>query len=227
MTGPIYQPKGHAAPYAKLALNPYRTCSIRCSFCYNAVRNPHFFSDVPLILRGSADKLLAELERQCATWAGEKWPVHMTFLGDCYQPAEEELGLTRRCIEMLHWHGFPVQILTKATELPARDFDLLTEPEDMLGVTLTGPNPARVALLRLAHSRGILTWVSLEPVLDYDSAAVVLAAIRESQVLPCPIWIGPLNHKTRTYDWPEVKARLKAEAGALALLPLVRWKDEA
>ncbi len=128
---------------------------------------------------------------------------------------------------MLHWHGFPVQILTKAAELPARDFDLLTEPEDTFGVTMTASNSARIALLRLAHSRNILTWVSLEPVLSYESAAVALNEIRASEVLPCPIWIGPLNHKTRTYDWPKVKARLKAEAGALVLLPLVRWKDDA
>ena len=174
--GPIYVPKGHAEPYARLALNPYRTCSIRCPYCYCAVRNPHFFSDTPLILRGSAEKLLAELDHQCAAWQEEKHPVHMTFLGDCYQPAEAELKLTRKCILMLHQYGFPVQILTKARELPARDFPLLVEDGDKFGITLVEPD-ARLDILARADALGIPIWLSLEPVVSLSPAIEVLRDI--------------------------------------------------
>jgi DNA repair photolyase len=223
MTGPIYAPKGHAEPYAKLALNPYLTCPTRCPYCYNAVRNPAFFSDVPRIRGGSAEKLLAALDKQCAAWTGEKPPVHLTFLGDSYQPAEAELMLTRRCIEKLHYFGFPVQILTKAGELPARDFDLLGL-RDKFGITLTTLNYKRMALLEKAQELHIPTWLSLEPVMDLNGALMVLSATAAYLQAPDPLWIGPLNHKARAYDWPEVKTRLKAEAERLRLT--VQFKDD-
>lgn len=227
MTGPIYAPKGHAAPYAKLALNPYLTCPFRCPYCYNAVRNPRFFSDVPKIRGGSAEKLLIALDRQCDDWVGEKYPVHLTFLGDCYQPAEAGLKLTRQCIQVLHDRGFPVQILTKATRLPERDFDLLG-PQDKFGVTSVTADDIgfdRLRLLDLAFSHRIPIWLSLEPVVDPEDAIQVLRDTENIALHPDPLWIGPLNHKTRNYDWPEVKARLKAETERLGLT--VQWKDEA
>jgi len=223
MSGPIYEPKGHAKPYAELALNPYLTCSERCPYCYNAVRNPAFFSDTPKIRGGSADNLIAELDRQCATWQGDKIPVHLTFLGDCYQPAEAELKLTRRCIEVLHEYGFPVQILTKARELPARDFGLLTMDGDRFGITLVEPDP-RIDILQRADALGIPVWLSLEPVVSLAAAIEVLRDV-ENVALPVnPLWIGPLNHRHRGYDWGVVKSRLAIEAELLGLV--VRWKDE-
>ena len=224
MTGPIYAPKGHAKPYARWALNPYRTCPERCPYCYNAVRNPAFFSDTPLILRGSAERLLAELEKQCAAWVGEKWPVHMTFLGDCYQPDEAELKLTRRCIETLHQYDFPVQILTKARELPARDFDLLTREGDKFGITLVEPDP-RIDILQRADALGIPIWLSLEPVVALGPAIEVLRDIDNLALPVDPLWIGPLNHHACDYDWPTVKTRLKAESESLGLA--VQFKDDA
>ena len=224
MTGPIYAPKGHAEPYARLALNPYLTCPTRCPYCYNAVRNPHFFSDTPRIRGGSVEDLLHDLIGQCRRWTDEKPPVHLTFLGDCYQPAEAELKLTRRCIEVLHQYEFPVQILTKARELPARDFDLLTMDGDRFGITLVEPSP-RIDILQRADALGIPTWLSLEPVISQAAAIEVLRDI-ENLALPVnPLWIGPLNHRQRGYDWTVVKSRLAIEAEILGLV--VQWKDEA
>jgi DNA repair photolyase len=229
-SGPIYVPKGHAAPFAQLALNPYLTCSFRCPYCYNAVRNPAFFSDKPRIYGGHSlfnneigvTSLLNQLDHQCARWTGEKHPVHMTFLGDCYQPAEEELGLTRRCIQILHKHGFPVQILTKSKVLPRRDFDLLG-PEDRFGITLTGPDEILLGTLEAAAHRGIPIWLSLEPVIHSAFAIQVLAEVSRLGLRPDPLWIGPLNHSKRGYDWPSVKQHLRESAFCLDLT--VRFKD--
>lgn len=244
-SGPIYQPKGHAAPYAQLALNPYLTCSFRCPYCYNAVRNPNFFSDKAVVRGGSPDKLLADLDRQCSAIRSSFLtpqssllpPVHLTFLGDCYQPAEERLQLTRRCIQTLHKHGFPVQILTKAGELPDRDFDLLIpsghlnpgtlEPlnPDSFGVTMTHPSADRVYLLDQARKHGIPIWLSLEPVESEELAVNVLVLLAKWNLHPDPLWIGPLNHRARPYDWPQVKAVLADTAYQLEIP--VRFKDDA
>jgi len=224
MNGPIYVPKGHAEPYARFALNPYLTCPERCPYCYNAVRNPAFFSDTPKIRGGSVEKLLAELDKQCASWDDVKAPVHMTFLGDAYQPAEAELKLTRRCIEVLHQYEFPVQILTKARELPARDFDLLTRDGDKLGITLVEPNP-RIDLLQRADALGIPIWLSLEPIIALAPAIEVLRDIANLALPVNPLWIGPLNHRSRAYDWSVVKSRLAVEADILGLV--VQFKDDA
>lgn len=221
--GPIYVPKGHAAPYAKLALNPYLTCSFRCPYCYNAVRNPRFFSDEGRVYGGFVELFIISLDRQCAAWTTEKHPVHMTFLGDCYQPAEDELKLTRRCIQTLHKHGFPVQVLTKSKVLPRRDFDLLG-PEDRFGITLTAPDEILLGTLEMSAHRGIPTWLSLEPVISQESAVQVLAEISRTGLRSDPLWIGPLNHKARSYDWPSVKQVLHESAFRLDLK--VRFKDE-
>jgi len=223
-SGPIYVPKGHAAPYAKRALNPYLTCSFRCPYCYNAVRNPEFFSDKALVRGGDPDRLLATLDRQCAAWVGEKHPVHMTFLGDCYQPAEDEMKITRRCIQTLHKCGFPVQILTKALDLPERDFDLLGR-DDRFGVTMTHPSADLVWLLDEADGHKIPIWMSLEPVESEEMAVNVLVLLAKWKLHPDPLWIGPMNHKSRPYNWPEVKAVL-ADTAYQFEIP-VRFKDDA
>jgi len=112
----------------------------------------------------------------------------MSFVGDVYQPAEMELGLTRKAIELLIENDIKFAILTKGGTRAVRDFDLLkTYDKCRFGSTICFTNQKdqdfwekgttsienRIEAVEIAHEHGIRTWVSLEPVY-YPSQALQL-----------------------------------------------------
>lgn len=208
----LYEPKGRALEYAPLAVNLYRGCSHGCTYCYAPLatyRTREAFGQ-PEPRSG----ILEALEKDCSGRKDiKRAPVLLCFSCDPYQPLEGTQLLTRGAIEILHRHGFPVIILTKAGSLAQRDFDLLG-PQDKFGVTLTGlwvndvvewePNAARPvyreANLAAAHRRHIPTWVSLEPVLNPDWT---LEVIEQTAPDVDEYRIGTWNHDARAkaIDW--------------------------
>ena len=233
----LYEPRGPAAAYARLAVNIYHKCSHGCRYCY-CPRMMHrsafsFFAREPQPRPG----LLADLARACEEWAAvtdERPRVHLSFLGDPL-PRNCNHEVTNQVIHTLHRYGFPVQILSKSGILGPDTLRELDE-RDTYGITLTSVNPAvceyweplaghvglRINALAAAQQAGLATMVSLEPVLDLESAKGVLYALKGCTV--DPVWVGPLNHFARDYDWPAVKAQLAELAGQVGLP--VRWKDE-
>jgi DNA repair photolyase len=104
----------------------------------------------------------------------------LSFTTDPYQPLDVKEKLTRQAIEILHEHNLKVRILTKGGKRSERDFDLLSSKPELseYGVTLVftdenmrseiepfaASTTERIDSLKLAHSLGIKTFVSLEPV---------------------------------------------------------------
>ena len=137
----------------------------------------------------------------------------LSFTTDPYQPLDEEIGLTRRAIELLHGHGMFVEVLTKGGMRAARDFDLLG-PKDAFASTLTfldegrskewEPRAAlptdRIRAIAEAQDRGIPTWVSLEPVIDPDESIQI---IRETHKIVDLFKVGRLNYHPAAagIDW--------------------------
>ena len=69
----------------------------------------------------------------------------------------------------------------------------------------------RIAALQEAHSRGIHTWVSIEPVMYTEQSLNLIEMTYE--FVDC-FWVGKLNHyplREAKIDWP----RFRAEAEAL------------
>jgi len=103
---------------------------------------------------------------------------------DPYIPLEEELGLTRQCLELIERYGFGLSILTKSARI-LRDLDLLTainaKTKCVVQVTLTTfdedlcrklePNVSttreRFHVLETMREAGIPTIVWLCPTLPY------------------------------------------------------------
>jgi len=201
----IYKPGPRAHEYGEAAANLYSGCPHGCVYCY-----------VPAIVHRTRIEfqqvvprygLLLKLVNDCrklqrALFRGR---VHLCFTCDPYPAMEQAVGLTRNVLEMLHRHGIKYQVLTKNPTLAMRDFDLYL-PGDRFGVTLTCDNQAsssiyepgandpaaRIAALGYAVSRGIETWVSLEPVIHSTETLVMArfalgAGCREFHV-------GPDNH---------------------------------
>jgi len=200
----IYEPSGRAREYAALAANLYTGCSHGCKYCY-----------VPTALRRDREqfhanpqpraRILTELKKDCLKLRGQNVPpVLFSFTTDPYQPIDEEYQLTRLGIQALHENGLAVEILTKGGMKASRNFDLLTE-KDAFATTLTfinhdqsrewEPNAAlpadRIRTMKLAYSKGIRVWASLEPVIDPEQS---LELIRLTHTFVDLFKVGKLNH---------------------------------
>lgn len=207
----IYEPAGRAREYAALACNIYRGCDHACEYCYAPAAThklrSNFIHPSP---RGS--DFLSQLERE-ATSRKPTEPILLCFTCDPYQRLDEQLGLTRETIKILHAAGHAVHVLTKGGSRALRDIDLLGK-RDAFATTMTlldnegsfhwEPGAAtpsdRIATIREFHRAGIPTWVSLEPVLDPD---IALEIIRRTHRFVDLYKVGRLNYNAlaKGIDW--------------------------
>lgn len=197
---PIYTPKGKAKEYGDYAINIYTGCPHRCYYCY-----------APSVLRmsreefhrhvepraGIVEAVKAQIEREKI--AGKL--IHLCFTCDPY-PTGYDSTATREIIKIIKESGNHVQLLTKSACV--RDYDLL-DGGDWVGQTFDGGGggymyspEVRMAALKIAHSLGIKTWISFEPVLD---AKNVLEAIEKTAGFVDKIRIGKLNYHPSAIDW--------------------------
>ena len=152
--------------------NFYKGCSHGCVYCY-----------VPSLIHDEREwgafvdaKVNAPevLDRELRT--AEPKVVFLSSASDSYQPVEARYKITRRCLEVLLKHGFPVSILTRSP-LILRDLDLLKTFEWIrVGFSISTacdrryepgvvPVERRVECLRKLSSVGIRTWVSMAPII--------------------------------------------------------------
>lgn len=206
----IYKPSGRAYEYSKLACNLYDGCIHGCDYCY-----------APDVKRVTADqfhkearprpKIIEQLRHDAQRYADTKDRVLLCFTCDPYPPLSMEQGLTRRALIILKASRIPFQILTKAGRLAERDFELYGR-NDAFATTLTfldeersmavEPKAAlpcmRIKAIQNAKSRGITTWVSLEPVMDLTESLKIIMETHEFVDL---YKIGKLNHVTNNINW--------------------------
>jgi DNA repair photolyase len=215
----LYKPQGPAGEYGKLAANLYKGCGNGCTYCYARMMAKAYgwkndFHQEVLVKKDA----LKELEKDCrriSKQKGEKHPIFMSFMNDPYMMLDMELGLTREAIKIIHRYGFNVKLLSKNGTNACRDFDLLGN-NDHYGATLTfiddnkskewEPGAAlpkdRIEALRIAHSKGIKTWVSMEPVIEPEET---LQLIRETHEFIDEYKIGMLHYhsKSKEIDWQQ------------------------
>ncbi len=185
-------------PGLDYALNPYRGCMHACVYCY-----------APSVIRWDKGRwgelvevkinLPRILSKELRT--KKKGVVGIGTVTDPYQPAEKKYEITRRCLELLLMHDFPVCIQTKSS-LVLRDMELLKKFSNIeVGVTLTALDESvreklepsassvneRLRALDELRKNGVNTWVFLGPVMPYifDVGALVeaTAAVKPKYVL--------------------------------------------
>lgn len=109
------------------SMNMYQGCEHGCIYCY--ARNSHEFwgysagldFERKILVKKDAPKLLEDLLKK------KSWKAHAIVMSgntDCYQPAEKEFQLTRKCLEIFLKYRHPVGIITK-NSLILRDLDIL------------------------------------------------------------------------------------------------------
>lgn len=211
----IYEPQGRAREYASLAANLYSGCSHACLYCYAPLalkRNREDFHAKPEVRKNILHQLELDCKRVKAQ-GRDGAQVLLCFTCDPYQQLEVDLKITRDAIKVLHQYGLSAQILTKGGTRASRDFDLLTD-KDAFATTMTfldderslkweqrAALPAdRIEAIRQAKNKGIPTWVSLEPVIDPNSA---LDIIRQTHEFVDLFKVGPLNYRpeAKEVDW--------------------------
>jgi DNA repair photolyase len=159
-------------------INPYVGCEHGCTYCYARFMKRFTghkeewgrFVDVKT---NAASLLQREIRKKRS---GRVW---ISGVCDPYQPIEKKHELTRRCLEILSRHGWPITIQTKSP-LVKRDLGLLGTFNDIeVGLTITTadenireifePNsPAideRIEALEKLHSAGLKTYAMIAPLL--------------------------------------------------------------
>ena len=153
-------------------VNLYKGCSHGCVYCYapSLTHDERRWGSYVDVKTNAPQVLDRELRRL------RKDEVFLSSASDPYQPVEARYCITRRCLQALVRHRFPVSILTRSP-LVLRDLDLLRELEWVrVGMSITtvparrfepGVPPLRRRIDTLAKlaAAGVTTWVSLAPVI--------------------------------------------------------------
>ena len=179
----------------RCGMNLYRGCTHGCVYCDSRSRCYQFthpFEDVEAKQNAPAllEKALKSKRKKCMIGTGS--------MSDPYMHCEEDLRLTRRCLEIIRDNGFGLAIQTKSDRI-LRDVDLLDEinktAKCVVEMTLTTyddtlcallePNVCntkrRIEVLEAMRERGIPTVVWLTPILPFinDTEENVAAILNE------------------------------------------------
>jgi len=194
-------------------INPYRGCEFGCHYCY--ARYTHEYMEIDgreferkIFVKQRPDVLLARDINRKYSFRPDGAPEHIAIgsATDPYQPAENEFGVTRACLEELaRRRGLRVSIITKSNHI-VRDVDVLQRIAErstlsiQLSVTTMrarlarlleprAPRPdLRIGAVKTLREAGLSVGVFSAPVLPgiNDSAEEmesVAAAAREAGAL--------------------------------------------
>ena len=176
-------------------MNVYRGCTHGCIYCDSrskCYQFTHPFEDIEV--KRNAPELL----EQALKSKRKKCMIGTGAMSDPYMHCEEELRLTRRCLEIILKYGFGAAVQTKSDRI-LRDIDLLDEinrsAKCVVQMTLTTydddlcrilePNVCntrrRIEVLEQMRERGIPTVVWLTPILPFlnDTEENVTAILNE------------------------------------------------
>lgn len=199
------------------SLNPYRGCTHGCVYCY-------------------APSVLHEEERQWGSFVDVKVNAHLqlrreirrkpkaiVFISsavDPYQPVEAKYQITRKCLEILQRHDWPVRILTRSP-LILRDIDLIASfSKKNVGISITSVNTPkeieptvpsfqrRLGVLRRLATRGIPTWVSIAPIIpDVTDRNLEFLIESIADVRVRTVTCGPLRLQMYPISFQNVRER--------------------
>lgn len=176
-------------------MNLYRGCTHGCIYCDSrskCYQFTHDFEDIE-VKQNAPELLEAALKSK-----RKKGMIGTGSMSDPYMHCEEQLRLTRKCLEVILQQGFGVAVQTKSDRI-LQDMDLLEkinrEAKCVVQITLTTyddelcrilePNVCntkrRIEVLEKLQERGIPTVVWLTPILPFinDTEENVKAILEE------------------------------------------------
>jgi DNA repair photolyase len=177
-------------------INPYTGCQHACSYCYARFMKRFSRHKEPwgefVDVKVNAPELLAkEITKK------KRGRVWVSGICDPYQPLEVKYELTRRCLEILAKHGWPVVIQTRSP-LILRDIDIMKGAKEFeVGFSVTTaddevrkmfepeapPIGERIRALGELHNAGVKTYAMIAPILPGDEELPKLLAGKIDYVL--------------------------------------------
>ena len=177
-------------------INPYIGCEHGCTYCYARFMKRFTdhkeewgrFVDVKV---NAASLLQHEIKKKRP---GKVW---ISGVCDPYQPLEKKYELTKRCLEILLKHGWPVTIQTKS-HLVLRDVESLKKFDEIeVGLTITTadenirkifepnspPVKQRIETLEKLHYVGVRTFAMIAPLLPKTEGLVTQLSGKVDYVL--------------------------------------------
>lgn len=159
-------------------MNLYRGCQHGCIYCdarSQCYQMNHVFEDIEVKINAPQllEAALKAKRKPCMIGTGS--------MSDPYIPLEEQLGLTRTCLELIEKYGFGATVLTKSNRV-LRDLELLARinhrAKAVVQMTLTTYDET---LCRI-----------LEP--NVSTTAQRYGALKEFQQagIPTVVWLSPL-----------------------------------
>ena len=177
-------------------INPYVGCQHACTYCYarfmkrfSGHKEPWgMFVDVKI---NAPDLLRKEVKRKPA---GRVW---ISGVCDPYQPIERKYELTKRCLEILIQHDWPITIQTKSP-IVLRDVKLFRKTNKVeVGLSVTTGDEGvrqlfepsassikeRIKALEGLHLAGIRTFAMIAPMLPKAEELTTMLEGRVDYVL--------------------------------------------
>lgn len=219
-------------------LNPYQGCYHDCVYCDGKSEGYHMHEDfgsrirvkinAPELLEkylqkrgflpvnrektGTLVDYMPDKKEMLARSQDEKFTIGISGgVCDIYQPAEEEVKMSRKMLQVVYDYGFPVFLLTK-NKLVLRDLDLLrkinenAEANVAMTVTLAddklreifepraSSTPERFEALRKLHEGGIHTGIWFMPILpwigDTDENLDAVFRLAKENNVEWMVWAG-------------------------------------
>jgi DNA repair photolyase len=157
------------------------------------------------------------------------------MISDCtdpYQPLEKDYQITRRCVEVLGKHDFPLLMVTKSN-IVVRDLDVFKQTPTVVAVTVTTPHEEiahllephapppekRLSALQKIVENGIPAVARIDPILhgindglkDFENIISSLASVGVRQVTVATMKLvrGAFSEMKQTH--PQVWRRLTNE----------------
>jgi DNA repair photolyase len=196
-------------------VNPYVGCQHACAYCYarymkRFTGHREAWGDFVDVKVNAPELLGREIEKLPA---GRVW---VSGVCDCYQPLEKRYEITRKCLEILIGHDWPVTVQTKSP-LVLRDIELFkqsgkievgmsvaTADESIRKVFEPGAPPIveRIKALEQLHNAGIRTFAMIAPMLPEAAGLADMLAGNVDSVL-----VDRLNYHHA--DWVYRKLNLE------------------
>ena len=218
------------------SINPYQGCEHGCSYCFARPTHsylnlsPGLDFETKIFWKQNSEELLRKELRKKGYRCT---PITVGANTDPYQPAERNLRLTRRMLEVLHEFRHPLSIITKSSTV-LQDLDLLKEMAEArrvavyLSVTTLDPQLAsaleprastparRIDAVRQLAEAGVPVGVLASPMIpglnDAELDSILSAAAEAGATVASTLLLRlPFELKELFEDWLRTHTPTKAD----------------
>ena len=190
------------------SMNMYQGCEHGCIYCY--ARNSHEYwgysagldFERRILVKKNAPQLLEDFLKK-KSWKAH--PIVMSGNTDCYQPAEKQFEITRKCLAVFLKYKHPVAIITK-NALILRDLDLLKalQKDQLISVNISITSLSE-------HTRRVL-----EPRTATIKKRLETVRVLSENNIPINVMLAPIIPSINSHEILPL-AKAVSEAGALSI----------